>query len=146
MRSASQLLQVLRELLKYYEHDERIMQISGNNFQRGHRAGKHSYYYSKYPHTWGWATWRRAWKHFDYKLTRWPEIRDSGLLRSVHPEPREYEWWVKIFDSLLVEQRGIWDYQWILACWLQGGMSVLPEVNLISNIGTGPGCDTYARG
>lgn len=28
-----------------------------------------------------------------------------------------------------------WDYQWTLALWSQGMLAVLPDVNLISNIG-----------
>jgi hypothetical protein len=28
-----------------------------------------------------------------------------------------------------------WDFQWVFACWAQSGLSVLPSVNLVSNIG-----------
>ena len=50
-------------LLDYYRDDERVMAIGGDNFQDGNKKTPYSYYFSKYPHVWGWATWRRAWKH-----------------------------------------------------------------------------------
>ena len=62
------------ELLNYYRHDERIMVISGNNFQFGRNRTDDSYYFSRYNHIWGWASWRRAWEYFDYDLKLWPKI------------------------------------------------------------------------
>src|SRR3954453_1153033 len=53
------------ELLERYRDDERVMMISGDNFQGGRRRTPDSYYFSRYVHSWGWATWRRAWQHFD---------------------------------------------------------------------------------
>ena len=37
----------------------------------------------------------------------------------------------------LIREAGTWDYQWAFACWLRSGLSVLPNVNLVSNIGFG---------
>ncbi|MFM7711944.1 MAG: glycosyltransferase family 2 protein, partial [Microcystis sp.] len=42
------------ELLEYYRHDQRIMVISGNNFQFGKKRTGYSYYFSVYTHCWGW--------------------------------------------------------------------------------------------
>ena len=50
-----------QELLARYRHDQRIGVISGDNFQFGHRRNDDSYYFSKYVHIWGWATWRDRW-------------------------------------------------------------------------------------
>ena len=47
-------------LLDRYAEDERVTVVSGNNFQKGKWRGDASYYFSKFPHIWGWATWRRA--------------------------------------------------------------------------------------
>ncbi|WP_317189876.1 hypothetical protein [Mycobacterium avium] len=64
------------DLLDRYENDERVMMISGNNHLFGHADITDSYYFSRYPHVWGWATWKRAWAKYDVKMTHWPEIRD----------------------------------------------------------------------
>lgn len=65
------------EMLLKYSDDERIGMISGDNFQFGGSQVEDSYYFSRYPHIWGWATWKRAWKS-----TMW--ISKVGrILRSV---------------------------------------------------------------
>lgn len=46
-------------LLKHYRDDQRVWRISGNNFQKGQWRGDGSYYFSRYNHCWGWASWRR---------------------------------------------------------------------------------------
>jgi hypothetical protein len=53
------------ELLERYQHDEWVWCVSGNNFQDGRWWGDGSYYFSHYPHCWGWASWRRCWQYFD---------------------------------------------------------------------------------
>jgi hypothetical protein len=33
----------------------------------------------------------------------------------------------------------VWGYRWTFACWIQNGLTILPNVNLVSNIGFGEG-------
>lgn len=126
------------ELLDYYRLDSRIWTISGDNFQHGHWRGDGSYYFSRYPHYWGWATWKRAWKHYEKDLNSWPEVKNSGLLKGVLPNSAEYKYWRKIFDRLYSKnQPNSWGYRWVYTCWVNHAMSVLPNSNLVSNIGFG---------
>jgi len=124
-------------MLEYYRYDERVMHVSGNNFQKKTDSTKYSYYFSKYTHAWGWATWRRAWKYFDWTMARWPECRDAGILRNWCDDPCEQRYWLKVFEEMHGGRRDVWDYQWNFACWAQNGLAVLPSVNLVSNIGYG---------
>ncbi len=98
-----------QELLEYYRNNEKIMHIGGNNFQKGKKRGFSSYYFSQYTHNWGWATWRRAWKYNDF-----------GLISA---------------DA----QKHIWDKQWLLSVRKKKGLAILPNLNLVSNIGFGEG-------
>jgi hypothetical protein len=68
------------ELLETYRDDERIGMISGDNFQFGRKRGDASYYFSRYNHIWGWASWRRAWQHYDRNMAIWPKFRDDHWL------------------------------------------------------------------
>jgi hypothetical protein len=124
-------------LLEYYRNDERVMHISGNNFLENAFPTTYSYYFSKYTHAWGWATWRRAWKYFDWKMERWPECRDSDIVKSWCDDPLERRYWQGVFDKMHGGRRDVWDYQWNFACWAQNGLAILPSVNLVSNIGHG---------
>ena len=113
------------------------MHISGNNFQPAEFSSSYSYYFSKYTHAWGWATWRRAWKHFDRGLRGWPEFKKCGLIENWCDDPYERRYWKEIFDRMY-SGANEWDYQWNCTCWAQNGLAILPTVNLVSNAGHGP--------
>ncbi|MDJ0728376.1 MAG: TylF/MycF/NovP-related O-methyltransferase [Crocosphaera sp.] len=129
--------QFCQTLLDYYRHDERIMHISGDNFQLGQSRTQDSYYFSKYPHIWGWATWRRAWKHYDVTMKDWPEFRQSGKLSTVFPDSTEEEYWADLLERTYQGEIDTWDFPWGYSCWSQNGLTILPDVNLVTNIGFG---------
>jgi hypothetical protein len=131
--------QFCEELLERYRHDQRIMCISGQNVQFGKNKTPYSYYFSRYNHGWGWATWRRAWQHFDFNMKLWPEVKEQNLLASVLETPKGLKNWNTIFQQTYEGKLPAWDYQFTFACWVQNGLSILSDVNLISNIGFGAG-------
>ena len=121
------------ELLARYRDDERVGMISGDQFlPRRHVA---SYRFSAYGHIWGWASWRRAWRHYDVNLADWPQRRREDWLNSHRRNSDEAWFWREQFDRVYSGLVNTWDYQWTYACWKSGQMAILPEVNLISNIG-----------
>jgi hypothetical protein len=132
------------ELLARYRSDTRIGMIAGTNLQAGACRGAASYYYSKYTSIWGWASWRRAWAHYDRSASVWPEFRDSGALEAV-TEPAERIYWQRAFEGVFRGRIDTWDYQWTLSCWSQGLLAVVPNENLISNLGFGPEA-THTKG
>ena len=125
------------QLLDHYRDDQRIMAVSGNNFQQGIRRTDASYYFSKYPHCWGWATWRRAWQHFQLDMPLWPQFRDAGHLASICSSQIEIDYWIKMFNRAYNKEVNSWAFPWTLSCWMQHGLAVIPEVNLVKNIGFG---------
>lgn len=124
-------------MLAEYRDDERVMHVSGNNFFGGGDDQPYSYYFSKYTHAWGWATWRRAWRHFDWSVARWPELEAAGLLEAACSDPYEREYWRAIFTHVHAGAPDIWDYQWNFICWSQSGLAVMPHANLVTNLGFG---------
>lgn len=131
-------------LLAYYRDDERIMHIGGANFQGGIRRGDGSYYFSRLNHVWGWATWRRAWKHYDVAMSTYPHFHEQRHLDTILPHTVMRHAWSRSFSALFANQIDTWDYQWTYAIWQQNGLSIIPNVNLISNIGFG-GDATHTR-
>lgn len=125
-----------QEMLERYRHDQRIGMISGDNFQFGRRYGDDSYYFSKYVHIWGWATWKDRWvESYDVTMAKWPRVRDEGRLVDMVGDAREAVYWGKIFERVYRGGIDTWDYQWVFANWIEGRLSILPTVNLISNVG-----------
>lgn len=127
------------ELLECYQDDTRIMHINGNNFNiREFTNTRGSYCFGSYPQAWGWATWRRAWALFDESVTCWPELKSGGWLdkkgwsfveKRIQQEKYDYLYRNKTHET--------WDYQWHLSVYSQNGLAIVPNTNLISNIGFG---------
>lgn len=126
------------ELLHHYRRDERIAHIGGFNFQETQPVGTHSYFFSKYSiASGGWATWRRAWRHYDWKVEKWPQLKEAGLVQRWCEDPLEQKLWTSAYDRMHKGAPDVWDYQWNLACWAQNGLAILPSVHLLTNIGFG---------
>lgn len=126
------------ELLAKYRDDERIMHISGNNYQLSRRRGPYSYYYSRYSHVWGYATWRRAFQHYDFEMKLWPSLRETSWLLDILGNTFEANWWQRNFDRAHTGDRKLYDSydsQWVFSIWCQNGLCITPNVNLVTNIG-----------
>ena len=127
-----------QDLLERYKDEERVWVITGNNNQNGKKRSNDSYYFSKYGHCWGWATWRRAWAHYDGDLKFWPEWKQSQDWRNKTPDPYEQNYWIDIFDRIYQKKIDSWAYPWMTCLWYHGGLTATPKVNLVTNIGVGP--------
>lgn len=127
------------ELLERYRHDTRVFLISGDNFQFGARRTGDSYYFSRIAHIWGWATWRRTWQLYDREIKLWPVLRDEGWLEEYYGDPRVARHWREAFDSVHDGRIDCWGHQMNFTCMVNHGLCVLPNVNLISNLGFGVG-------
>jgi len=124
-----------QELLERYRDDRRVMCVSGDNFQRGIRRGRYSYYFSQLTHIWGWATWRRAWCHYHSAIESFEEITSEPSFRQF----THHERFNRLhYGNAVRTYRGdidTWDYLWSFACLVNHGLTVLPNVNLVENIG-----------
>jgi hypothetical protein len=126
------------ELLDRYADEDRVMHVSGSQLLRSLPASDASYHFSRYVHVWGWATWRRAWRHFDLELREWHALdRDAreARLRSQFAAESERRYWRYVWDSSHEIEN--WDAQWSYAVLSRMGLAANPNRNLISNIGFG---------
>ncbi|MCM2255889.1 MAG: glycosyltransferase family 2 protein [Vicinamibacteria bacterium] len=126
------------QLLERFRGDPQVMMISGDNYQFGTSRGEHSYFFSHGVGTYGWATWRRAFCHYDFAMRDWPRERERGWLREIWPVPELERYWQARFDETHRGEIDTWDYQWAFAMWRHRGLQVVPDRNLISYIGCLP--------
>lgn len=127
--------QFCRSMLEYYRHDEHVMHIGGTNFQDGKIRGTGSYYFSSIPHIWGWATWRRAWKKYDVSISSFPALLMNNEFERIFTDKRVRKYWLKNFDLVHSNRKDTWDIQWVYAVSINQGISIIPNQNLVSNIG-----------
>jgi len=125
-----------QELLDYYRTDKRVMHIGGTNFQFGEKVGEASYYFSRLAHVWGWASWRRAWQLYDVKMRTLPAFISENKISHIFEDKRVQKNWIgnlkKVYNGA-----NTWDYQWAYANLVNSSFCVIPNINLISNIGFG---------
>jgi len=125
------------ELLEKYRGDENIMHIGGVNFQDGIKRGEASYYFSRLCHVWGWATWKRAWSKYDVNIKGFDESTYDSYIRNIVTNNKIREFYKKYFILVQNNQLDTWDYQWVWTVWSNNGLSVIPNTNLVKNIGFG---------
>jgi hypothetical protein len=123
------------ELLHRYQNDQRIAQICGSNFQNGIKRGNADYYFSIYNHIWGWASWSNRWKNYDVNLER---FENSDFIDSIFNKKRVIKHWKNIYENMKQQKIDTWDYQWMFTVWKKMQLSILPNINLVENIGFGP--------
>jgi len=121
------------EMLDRYRYTTNVMQVAGYNLLSGQYDSGEDYHFSHFGWQWGWATWKRAWDHFDLSMASWPEFKNRGLHRG-HPfYPRR----ISVFNDTYAGKINTWDYQWHYACASNSGLSVVPSFSKIENIGFG---------
>jgi hypothetical protein len=129
------------EMLTRYRDCPQVMHISGNNNQDDMGDYPYSYYFSVYSHIWGWAAWRRSWQGFDLKMEEWDAIRQDPdrvkeLMFGVYTEgSRRYR--RMQFDLIRRGEINSWAYPYLFSLWRQKGLTIIPAVNLVENIGVG---------
>lgn len=124
---SSSFFRFCSELLDRYRHDQEIALVTGNNFQMGIKRGNSDYYFSRYTHIWGWATWRRAWNDYDYTMAEYENLKYNYLHKQLLP--------LGMMDAVKYEQMDTWDVQWMYTNFLKNRLSIIPNINLVENIG-----------
>lgn len=129
-------------MLEKYKENRDIMAVNSSNFQPS-PVGNGSYYFSMQNGPFcAWATWKRAWQMFDYSMQKYSRKTIANALdRHYKVTKREKFWWLDIYDNLTKDyyNGSSWDFQFIFAIWANKGKSIVPNVNLSTNIGFGPG-------
>ena len=135
-------LKLCAVLLPRHAEDQEVMNISAASFQPGVARGDGDYYPSKYAHCWGWATWRRAWQHYRDDLSGFePVLTDKTL----HKTEDEQAYWQIIYQRCVAGEVNSWAYRWMFSCWLKRGVGLIPNVNMVTNVGfTDDGTHTTA--
>jgi hypothetical protein len=117
-----------KEMLEYYRDNSEVMHISGTNFQFGKKWGEGDYYFSYYPHIWGWATWRRAWDFYDFEMKHFDTVLNSKEdYNCIIPKD--------FFRNTKQKSINTWDFQWMYSVLFNKGKSIIPNMNLVENIG-----------
>jgi hypothetical protein len=125
------------ELLERFRNDERVSMICGSNFQRGKQRSPYSYFFGLHVTVWGWASWRRVWRHYDLEMRRWAQLRETSWLADLLMNPVAVRYWQETFEGAFRGDYDTWDWQLFFSWWSRNMLALVPDRNLVSNIGFG---------
>ncbi|MGF1603309.1 MAG: glycosyltransferase family 2 protein [Thermosynechococcaceae cyanobacterium] len=123
------------KILEIYEHDERVMSVTGTNILGEWKSDLQSYHYSNYFNSWGWATWKRVWDSYDVDMKLWSDPEVKSRVRDVIADKKQYLNRKRLFDLTHSGNTQSWAYQFFFMCLINSGLTITPSVNLVSNIG-----------
>jgi hypothetical protein len=121
------------EMLERYRHDTRVMMICGTNRMGLWKDSIADYFFTHYPNSWGWATWRRAWSHFDYSMSLLDRVYKEGELENIFTDRREYR--LRMKEYYLADRISSMFYRWDFAMAVNSGLTIIPSKNLVKNTG-----------
>jgi hypothetical protein len=132
-------------MLKRYENDPTIMQVTGRNELGRWRGAAPDGAKSTPDHltmvrgsVWGWATWARAWQRRTTALQGIGVPGSESMLAQLSGDPIVAEHLSLQLSAARDGTLSAWDVTWDLSRALSGGLCVGPPVNLIRNVGFGP--------
>jgi len=129
--------QFAQEMLEKYKHHENIYMISSCNQTPMEIQNNEDYLFSKYGHTWGWATWKRAWERFDLYINDFDKYLDSDILNALTDTKAEKKYWYNLLKRMKYQGSGNnnWDYCWLYIQFKEQALSIVPKNHISSNIG-----------
>ncbi|MGB0452418.1 MAG: glycosyltransferase family 2 protein [Bacteriovoracaceae bacterium] len=122
------------ELLEHYETNPSIGLIAGYNPLSNEQDQKESFYFSHYPHIWGWATWKRVWNLYDVSMKEFPKIGDQ-IIKKYSKHSEETAFWKSHFENVYNGEIDTWDAQITYMCFQHDLLTAIPVKNQIENIG-----------
>jgi len=129
--------QLTAELLERYRDDERVMSIAAENcfLNETSYETSDSYVFSVLPTIWGWATWRRAWQHYDHSMSAWDTSESRAKVMAHFDRDHDRKYWGHEFGEAHSGRLKTCGYRWVMSCLARGGLHIIPYNNLSSNIG-----------
>lgn len=125
-----------QDMLEHYRYHDEILMISGSNPHSGSYNSQESYFFTKVPFIWGWATWRRSWKLYDFDLKSLPANRRNPVFKETLPRMARWMYMAQ-FETLYKHQYDTWDYQLLYAGIVAHKLCITPAGNLVENVGMG---------
>lgn len=133
-----------QELLERYRDDERIFLIAGNNLNQSYEI-RDSYAFSRFPSTWGWATWARAWHCYDGTMKTWEKMK-AGKAHEQYYGRKFAKLYMPVVEQGFNGKVDTWDWQWEASRLWNYGIGIAPKYNMIRNIGFNSAEATHTEG
>jgi hypothetical protein len=126
-------LRYMHQALDRYQDDDAVMQVSAYQFPLQPPLAERSLFLG-FPTSWGWATWARAWKHFDPSASGYAALKADPALRHRFDLDGSYPYF-EMLERQLRGQIDSWAIRWHLSVFMRRGLVLYPGRSLVRNTG-----------
>lgn len=142
----------MEEMLEKYKNEDKVGSIVGFSPQIEDLVNfSYSYYFSKFYHMWGWATWKRTWKEYEYTLDSWGDQKNKfDWLFKKTQNKKISKQLVRDFNNVYhnngkKQKIHSWAIQLIYMHLKNNLFCIKPRENMIENIGVGIENSTHTK-
>lgn len=130
--SSSHTLTYFNEALNVYRKEEKVMHIGAYMYPLKDEQLPESFFY-RAATSWGWATWERAWQHFEPNIDVLLKQFDAPKRNAFSIEKTMNFW--KQMQDFKKGRNNSWAIRWYASIFLKGGLTLNPAQSLVNNIG-----------
>lgn len=122
-------------LLEKYKDNPNVMHIAGYNYFGHFSRLNKSYIFSRSALIWGWATWRRSWQKMDVDMKDYPDYKSGNSVKDYVKNVLAQKYILQKWDETYHKINNSWAYAWMYCVVNNKGLCIVPQKNMISNIG-----------
>ncbi len=130
--SSPYTLQYFNDALRRYENEEKVMHIGAYMYPIEATQLPQTFFF-RAATSWGWATWRRSWNHFEPNIDKLIGQFTTPLKHEVSIEGT-MNFWKQILE-FKAGKNNSWAIRWYASMFLKGGLALHPAQSLVNNIG-----------
>jgi len=130
--SSPHTLTYFNEALSRYREEEKVMHIGAYMYHLKEENLPESFFY-RAATSWGWATWQRAWQHFEPNIDTLIKQFDKKKIHDFSIEGTMNFW--KQMQDFKHKRNNSWAIRWYASIFLKGGLTLNPSQSLVNNIG-----------
>lgn len=131
-------LTYFNQALDYYQQDEMIWSVVGYMYDCPSMRDEGKTVTLPFTHPWGWATWNRAWKHFELDGRPSDADLESAAFRSAFDMNGLYPFTGQLRNSIRGRVNS-WYIHWYYALFRHGARSIFPPRRVLDNFGMNTG-------
>jgi len=131
--SSPYTLQYFNDALNRYESEDRVMHICAYMYPLKNAGGLPETFFYRASGSWGWATWKRSWQHFESDIDKIISRFDKQKINDFSID-HSMNFWKQVHEFKNGKNNS-WAIRWYASIFLRNGLCLNPASSLIDNIG-----------
>lgn len=124
----------MNHALDTYGNDARVMQVSGFMFPIPDFNSRNTALFLPLTTSWGWGTWKHAWRRFDPAASGWDALSTDCELRRAFNVDGAFDY-AAMLSRQMSGALDSWAIRWYWSVFREKGLVLYPPISLVENIG-----------